>query len=108
MLNRIQLMGRLGKDPELRKTANGISVTSIRVACDRDYKPDGGERETDWFDVVIWRGGAEFVSKFFKKGQMIVVDGRLQSRSWTDNDGNTRYSTEIVADNVYFGDSKKD
>ena len=108
MLNKITLMGRLGKDPELRRSQNGVAVTTIRIACDRDFKAEDRERETDWFDVVLWRGAAEFVSKYFTKGRMIIVDGRLQSRKWVDNDGNTRYATEILADNVYFGDSKKE
>ena len=107
MLNKIILMGRLTRDPELRKTGNGTAVTSFTLAVDRDYKPQDGERETDFIDVVAWRGTAEFVSKYFTKGRMAVVEGRLQVRDWTDKDGNKRRSTEVVADNVYFGDSKR-
>ena len=107
MLNKIILMGRLTRDPELRKTGNGTAVTSFTLAVDRDYKPQDGERETDFINVVAWRGTGEFVSKYFTKGRMAVVEGRLQVRDWTDKDGNKRRSTEVVADNVYFGDSKR-
>ena len=107
MLNRIILMGRLTRDPELRKTGNGTAVASFTLAVDRDYKPQDGERETDFIDIVAWRGTGEFVSKYFTKGRMAVVEGRLQVRDWTDKDGNKRRSTEVVADNVYFGDSKR-
>lgn len=107
MLNKIILMGRLTRDPELRKTGNGTAVTSFTLAVDRDYKPQDGERETDFIDVVAWRGTAEFVFKYFSKGRMAVVEGRLQVRDWTDKDGNKRRSTEVIADSVYFGDSKK-
>ena len=105
MLNRIIVMGRLTRDPELRD-ANGTPVCTIRIACDRDYKSQNGERETDFIDVVAWRGLAETVSKYFTKGRMIVVDGRLQIRPWTDRENVKHYATEIVADHVYFGDSK--
>ena len=108
MLNHIVIMGRLTRDPELRRTASGIAVTSFSLAVDRDYKPENGERETDFIDCVAWRSSAEFVQKYFAKGRMAVVSGRLQIRPWTDKDGNKRRATEIVADNVYFGDSKKD
>jgi len=108
MLNRIIVMGRLTRDPELRRTQSGLAVTSFSVAVDRDFKSQSGERETDFIDVVAWRQTAEFVSKFFTKGRMAVVEGRLQMRDWTDRDGNKRRSAEIVADNVYFGDSKRD
>ena len=108
MLNDVVIMGRLTRDPELRRTQNGTSVASFTLAVDRDYKPDGGERECDFFDCVAWRGTGEFVSKYFSKGHMAIVSGRLQTRSWTDKDGGKRKSVEIVADNVYFGDSKKD
>ena len=108
MLNHIVVMGRLTKDPELRRTQNGTAVTSFSLACDRDYKPEGGERETDFLDIVAWRSTAEFVQKYFSKGRMAVVAGRLQIRPWTDKDGNKRRSAEIVAENVYFGDSKRD
>ena len=107
MLNKIILMGRLTRDPELRKTGNGTAVTSFTLAVDRDYKPQDGARETDFIDVVAWRGTAEFVFKYFSKGRMAVVEGRLQARDWKDKDGAKRRSTEVIADNVYFGDSKK-
>ena len=104
MLNHIVIMGRLTRDPELRRTGSGIAVTSFTVAVDRDVAPqDGGERETDFIDCVAWRQTGEFVSKYFTKGSMIVVAGRLQVRSWTDNQGNKRRSAEVVADSVYFG-----
>ena len=107
MLNKIILMGRLTRDPELRRTQSGTAVASFTLAVDRDYKPQDGERETDFIDIVAWRGTGEFVSKYFTKGRMAVVEGRLQVRDWTDKDGNKRRSTEVVADNVYFGDSKR-
>lgn len=109
MLNRIIIMGRLARDPELRRTQNGTPVASFRLAVDRDFKDKAtGERSTDWIDVVAWRATAEFVSRFFTKGRMAVVTGRLQIRNWTDKEGNKRRSAEVVADNVYFGDSKRD
>ena len=109
MLNHIVIMGRLARDPELRRTGSGVAVTSFRLAVDRDFAPkDGGERETDWIDCVAWRQTGEFVSKYFTKGRMAVVSGRLQIRNWTDKDGNKRSSAEVVAENVYFGDSKRD
>lgn len=109
MLNKIIIMGRLGKDPELRRTQQGTPVASFSLAVDRDFKDKGsGERVTDWIDVVAWRNTAEFVSKYFTKGRMAVVEGRLQVRDWTDREGNKRRSAEVVADNIYFGDSKKD
>ena len=109
MLNHIVIMGRLARDPELRRTGSGVAVTSFRLAVDRDFAPkDGGERETDWIDCVAWRQTGEFVSKYFTKGRMAIVSGRLQIRTWTDKDGNKRRSAEVVADNVYFGDSKRD
>ena len=108
MLNHITIMGRLTKSPELRRTGSGVAVTSFTLAVDRDFGPkDGGEKETDFIDVVCWRSTAEFVEKYFKKGSMAIAAGRLQIRSWTDKDGNKRRSAEVVADNVYFGDSKK-
>ena len=109
MLNHIVLMGRLTRDPELRYAgANNNAVASFRIAVDRDFQPrDGGERQTDFIDVVAWRQTGEFVSKYFTKGSMAVVSGRLQMRDWTDRDGNKRTSAEVVADNVYFGDSKR-
>ena len=106
MLNHITLMGRLVRDPELRRTGSGTAVTSFTIACDRDFKNQSGEKETDFIDVTVWRNTAEFVSKFFAKGRMAIVEGRLQMRDWTDKDGNKRRNAEIVADNVYFGDSK--
>ena len=108
MLNRIILMGRLTRDPELRRTSSGTAVTSFSLAVDRDFKSQSGEKETDFIDVVAWRNTAEFVSKYFSKGRMAVVEGRLQLRDWTDKDGNKRRTAEIVADSVYFGDSKRD
>jgi len=108
MLNKIVLMGRLVKDPELRRTQGGTPVTSFRIAVDRDFKSQDGEKKADFFDVVAWRQTAEFVSKYFTKGRMAIVEGRLQSRDWTDKDGGKRVSIEIIADNIYFGDSKRD
>ena len=109
MLNHIVIMGRLARDPELRRTQTGTPVASFRLAVDRDFKDKStGERSTDWIDVVAWRQTAEFVSRFFTKGRMAVVEGRLQMRDWTDKDGNKRTSAEVVAENVYFGDSKRD
>ncbi len=108
MLNKIFIMGRLTRDPELRRTQSGTPVTSFSLAVDRDFKSQSGERETDFIDVVAWRSTAEFVSKYFTKGRMAVVEGRLQIRPWTDKDGNNRRSAEVVADNVYFGDSRRD
>ena len=109
MLNHIVIMGRLTRDPELRRTGSGVAVASFSLAIDRDFAPkDGGERETDFIDCVAWQRTGEFVSKYFTKGRMAVVSGRLQIRSWTDKDGNKRRSAEVVADNVYFGDSKRD
>ena len=101
-------MGRLTRDPELRRTASGTAVTSFSLAVDRDFKSQNGEKETDFIDIVAWRSTAEFVSKYFAKGRMAVVEGRLQTRDWTDRDGGKRVATEIVADNIYFGDSKRD
>ena len=109
MLNHIVIMGRLARDPELRRTGSGIAVTSFTVAVDRDIaNKESGEREADFIDCVAWRSTGEFVSKYFQKGSMIVVSGRLQIRTWTDKEGNKRRSAEIVADNVYFGSSKRD
>ena len=108
MLNHIVIMGRLTRDPELRRTGSGIAVASFTVAVDRDFGGrDGGEKETDFIDCVAWRSTGEFVSKYFTKGSMIVVSGRLQIRSWTDKDGNKRRTAEVVADNCYFGESKR-
>ena len=109
MLNHIVIMGRLTRDPELRRTGSGVAVASFSLAVDRDFGGrDGGERETDFIDCVAWRQTGEFVSKYFTKGRMAVVSGRLQIRSWTDKDGNKRRTAEVVADNVYFGDSKRE
>ena len=108
MLNHITIMGRLTRDPELRRTGSGIAVASFTLAVDRDFSPrDGGERETDFIDCVAWRQTGEFVSKYFTKGSMAVVSGRLQIRGWTDKDGNKRRTAEVVADNCYFGESKR-
>ena len=107
MLNHITLMGRLTRDPELRRTRNDVPVCSFSLACDRDYKSQDGEKETDFIDIVAWRHTAEFVSEYFAKGRMAVVEGRLQFRDWTDKEGNKRRSAEILADNVYFGDYTK-
>lgn len=107
MLNKILLMGRLVRDPELRHTGSGTAVASFTLAVDRDYKTQNGKKETDFIDIVAWRSTAEFVSKYFIKGRMAVVEGRLQIRDWTDKDGGRRRSAEVVADNIYFGDSKR-
>lgn len=107
MLNRIVLMGRLTKDPELRRTGSGIAVASFTLAVDRDFKSQDGQKQTDFIDCVAWRSTAEFVSKYFTKGRMAAVSGQLQIRDWQDKEGNKRRSAEVVADNVYFADSKK-
>ena len=109
MLNRIILMGRLTRDPELRHTQTGTAVASFSLAVDRDFKDrNTGEKATDFIDIVAWRQTAEFVSRYFTKGRMAVVEGRLQIRDWTDKEGGKRRSAEVIADNVYFGDSKRD
>ena len=109
MLNHITLMGRLVNDPELRRTGTGIAVTTFRIAVDRDFAPkDGGERKADFITCVAWRQTGEFISKYFAKGRMIVVDGRLEMRDWTDKEGNKRTTAEVIVDNAYFGDSKRD
>ena len=108
MLNKVFVMGRLARDPELRRTQNGTAVASFTLAVDRDYKGASGERETDWIDCVAWRQSGEFVSRYFTKGRMAVVEGRLQIRDWTDRDGGKRRSAEVIAENVYFGDSKRE
>ncbi len=108
MLNHITIMGRLTRDPELRRTNTGKAVTSFTLAVDRDYAEKGAERETDFIECVAWRGTAEFVDKYFGRGQMAVVSGRLQIRDWEDKGGNRRRSAEVVADNVYFGEQKRD
>ena len=106
MLNHITVMGRLTRDPELRRTQSGLPVCSFSVACQRDFKSADGERAVDYIDIVAWRSTAEFVSKYFAKGRMAVVDGRLQLRDWVDRDGNNRRSAEVVANSVNFGDSR--
>lgn len=108
MLNKIIIMGRLTRDPELRRTQGGNAVTSFALAVDRDFKSADGAKETDFIDVVAWRNTAEFAAKYFAKGRMAAVEGRLQMRDWTDKDGNKRRSAEVVADNIYFADSKRD
>ena len=109
MLNHITIMGRLVRDPELRSTQSGTSVASFTVAVDRDFGGrDGGEKQTDFIDCVAWRQTGEFVSKYFHKGSMIVVSGKLQSRKWQDREGNNRTNWEVVADNVYFGEGRRD
>ena len=109
MLNHITIMGRLVRDPELRTTQSGTNVTSFTLAVDRDFKSrESGEKGTDFIDVVAWRQTAEFVCKYFAKGRMAIAEGRLQIREWKDKDGNNRRTAEVVAENVYFGDSKRD
>ena len=108
MLNHVTLMGRLTRDPELRRTGSGTAVTSFTLAVDRDFAPKDGSREADFIDCVAWRQSGEFVSKYFTKGRMAVVSGRLQIRPWEDKDGNKRRSAEVVVDAVYFGDSRRD
>lgn len=108
MLNKVIIMGRLTRDPELRRTQSGTAVTSFTLAVDRDFKPQSGEKKTDFIDVVAWRNTGEFAAKYLAKGRMAIVEGRLQVRGWQDKDGNTRKTTEVVADRMYFGDSKQD
>lgn len=108
MLNKTVVMGRLTADVELKKTGSGVSVCSFCIACDRDYKAKDQERETDWIDCVAWRHTAEFICKYFGKGRMVVAEGRLQTRTYEDKEGHKRKATELVVDNAYFGDSKKD
>ena len=108
MLNKVIIMGRLTRDPEIRHTQNGTAVASLTLACDRDFKPKSGEKETDFIDVVVWGKTAEFAANYFTKGRMVIVEGRLQARGWQDKDGNKRKSTEVVADRMYFGDSKQE
>ena len=108
MLNKVFMLGRLVADPELSHTPNGVAVASFRIAVDRDFKDKSGERQADFVNVIAWRATAEFVSKFFSKGRMAIVEGKLQSRNYEDKDGNKRYALEVIADNVYFGDSKRD
>ena len=108
MLNVAAIVGRLAADPELRHTASGVAVTSFTLAVSRNYSRQGEERQTDWIDVVAWRNTAEFVCKYFTKGRMMLVEGRLQMRDYTDKDGNRRVAAEVVTDNVHFCDSRKD
>ena len=109
MLNRIMIMGRLTRDPELRHTQAGTPVAAFTLAVDRDFKDKHtGEKATDFIDIVAWRNTAEFASKYFTRGRMAVVEGRLQMRDWIDNDGNKRRNAEVIAENIYFGDSKRD
>ena len=107
-LNRAIIMGRMVRDPELRTTNSGTSVTSFTLAVDRDFKDQNGDKVVDFIDVVAWRGAAEFGCKYFSKGRMAIADGRLQVREWKDKDGNNRRNVELIADNVYFGDSKNE
>ena len=107
MLNHITLMGRLVRDPELRRTGSGVAVASFTIAVDRDYVPEGKERKADFISCVAWRQTGEFISKYFSKGRMIVVDGRLEMRDWTDKEGKKRTTAEVNVDNAYFGDSKR-
>ena len=107
MLNNVNIAGRITKDIELRQTGSGTSVCSFSIACERDFKNQSGEKETDFIDVIAWRNTADFISRFFAKGRMIIIDGRLQTRNWEDKHGNKRKAVEIVAENVYFGDSKR-
>ena len=108
MLNEIVLMGRLTRDPELRRTDSGVAVASFAIAVDSDYKDKEGNRKTIFVECVAWRQTGEFVSKYFSKGRMAVVKGKLDIREWTDKEGNKRRTAEIVAENIYFGDSKKE
>lgn len=109
MLNKVFLQGRLVADPELRHTQSGTAVATFRLAVDRDFKDkESGEKKTDFINVVAWRHTGEFVSRFFTKGRMALVEGRMQIREYTDRDGIKRYATDVVAANVYFGDSKRD
>lgn len=107
MLNHITLMGRLTRDPELRRTGSGVAVASFTIAVDRDYAPKEGEKKADFINCVAWRHTGEFISKYFAKGRMIVVDGHLEMREWTDKEGNKRIAAEVIVDNAYFGDSKQ-
>ena len=107
MLNHITIMGRLTRDPELRRTGTGVAVTNFALAVDRDFADkQSGEKETDFIECVAWKNTAEFAAKYFAKGRMAVVSGRLQVRKWNDKDGKSRYTTEVLAENIYFGDSK--
>lgn len=108
MLNHVIIAGRMARDPELRHTNTGTAVTSFTLAVDRDFKDQSGERLTDWIDCVAWKSAAEFLCRYTQKGSIVMVDGRLQVRDWTDNNGNKRRSVEVIADNVYFGERKRE
>ena len=108
MLNKVMLMGRLTKDPELRATGTGVFVTTFSLAVESDFKNANGEKTTDFFDVIAWRNTAEFINNYFKKGRMMIVEGRLRAETWEDNSGKTRKNVKVVADSVYFGDSKRE
>lgn len=108
MLNKVILMGRFAADPELRHTQSGTPVASFRLAVDRDFKDKDGSRQTDWLDCVAWRGTAEFISRYFSKGRLVVVEGSLQTRNWTDKEGNKRVSVETIVSSAWFADSKKE
>lgn len=108
MLNHVTIMGRLTRDPELRHTQSGAAVSSFTLAVDRDFKSHSGERETDFVNCTAWKSVAEFTARYFSRGRMAIVEGRLQSRKYTDKDGNNRTAYEVVASSVYFGDSKRD
>ena len=108
MLNSVTIMGRLVRDPELRRTGSGIAVASFTLAVEDDFKDKDGNKKTIFIDCIAWRGTGEFISKYFTKGSMAIVQGKLDVREWTDKDGNKRRNTEIVVDNVYFGEGKKD
>lgn len=107
MLNKVILMGRLTSDPDVRQTTNGVSVTNFTLAVDRGYAKQGEEKETDFINIVCWRGTADFAGKYFSKGQLIAVEGSLRVRDYTDKDGNKRYATEVVANEVFFAESKR-
>ena len=107
MLNKVILMGRLTADPDVRQTATGVSVTTFSLAVDRNYAKQGEEKQTDFINIVCWRSTADFVGKYFKKGQLVAVDGSIRTRNYTDNNGNKRYVTEVVANEVFFAESKR-
>ena len=108
MLNEVILMGRLTRDPDVRMTQNGTTAANFSLACERDYAPQGQDRETDFFDIVAFRNTADFVGQYFAKGQLVAVKGRLQQRDWTDKQGNKRRTTEILADRCYFAEKRQD
>ena len=108
MLNEVILMGRLTRDPDVRMTQNGTTAANFALACERDYAPQGQDRETDFFDIVAFRNTADFVGQYFSKGQLVAVKGRLQQRDWTDKQGNKRRTTEILADRCYFAEKRQD